>query len=189
MRLFAKTRQQVLAKSDDWNGSIISRLPRRSNKLMLCDEAAYSRYSQHSTAPNPAKFNQNQLPPLKDVLNDMFDQNRLLPLGPISPVNDSNYREGVLQPSSPDISGEFSAISAASSFALFKFFPSYQNRADSVRPWTVTRLDQAVRPPARVRTTHDDLEMTYLAGRRRSGRRAEGCWPLGRHLETVQTSP
>jgi hypothetical protein len=39
------------------------------------------------------------------------------------------------------------AISAASSFALLRFLPSYQNRAESVRPWTVTRLDQAVRPP------------------------------------------
>lgn len=42
---------------------------------------------------------------------------------------------------------KFRASSAASSFALFRFLPSYQNRADMVRPWTVTRLDQAVRPP------------------------------------------
>lgn len=40
------------------------------------------------------------------------------------------------------------AHSAASSLALLRFFPSYQYRADKVFPWTVTRLDHAVRPPA-----------------------------------------
>lgn len=40
-----------------------------------------------------------------------------------------------------------SATSAASSLALFKFLPSYQNRAARICPLIVTRLDQAVRPP------------------------------------------
>lgn len=40
-----------------------------------------------------------------------------------------------------------SAISAASSLALLRFLPSYQNRAATVCPLTTTRLDQAVRPP------------------------------------------
>lgn len=41
------------------------------------------------------------------------------------------------------------AISAASSFALLRFLPSYQKRAEIDWPDTVTRLDQAVRPPVR----------------------------------------
>lgn len=40
-----------------------------------------------------------------------------------------------------------SAISAASSLALLRFLPSYQNRAATVWPLMVTRDDQAVRPP------------------------------------------
>lgn len=40
-----------------------------------------------------------------------------------------------------------SAISAASSLALLRFLPSYQNRAATVCPLMTTRLDQAVRPP------------------------------------------
>lgn len=39
------------------------------------------------------------------------------------------------------------ATSAASSLALLRFFPSYQNRAARICPLIVTRLDQAVRPP------------------------------------------
>lgn len=42
-----------------------------------------------------------------------------------------------------------SAISAASSLALLRFLPSYQNRAATVCPLIVTREDQAVRPPAK----------------------------------------
>lgn len=40
------------------------------------------------------------------------------------------------------------AHSAASSRALLRFLPSYQYLAANVWPWTVTLLDQAVRPPA-----------------------------------------
>lgn len=43
----------------------------------------------------------------------------------------------------------FNATSAASSFALSTYCPSYQNRAEIFCPLTVTVLDQAVRPPAR----------------------------------------
>lgn len=39
------------------------------------------------------------------------------------------------------------ATSAASSLALLRFLPSYQNLAWWTVPLTVTRLDQAVRPP------------------------------------------
>lgn len=46
-----------------------------------------------------------------------------------------------------------SAISAASSLALLRFLPSYQNRAATVCPLTTTRLDQAVRPP-KIREYH-----------------------------------
>ena len=42
---------------------------------------------------------------------------------------------------------KLSATSAASSLALLRFLPSYQNRAWWIAPLTVTRLDQAVRPP------------------------------------------
>lgn len=42
---------------------------------------------------------------------------------------------------------KLSATSAASSLALLRFLPSYQNLAWWVAPLTVTRLDQAVRPP------------------------------------------
>lgn len=42
-----------------------------------------------------------------------------------------------------------SAISAASSLALLRFLPSYQNRAATVCPLITTRLDQAVRPPGK----------------------------------------
>lgn len=42
---------------------------------------------------------------------------------------------------------KLSATSAASSLALLRFLPSYQNRAWWIEPLTVTRLDQAVRPP------------------------------------------
>jgi hypothetical protein len=41
----------------------------------------------------------------------------------------------------------FNATSAASSFALLTCCPSYQNLAEIFWPWTVTVLDQAVRPP------------------------------------------
>lgn len=41
----------------------------------------------------------------------------------------------------------FRATSAASSFALFTYCPSYQYRAEMFWPWTVTVLDHAVRPP------------------------------------------
>lgn len=41
----------------------------------------------------------------------------------------------------------FRATSAASSLALFTFWPSYQKRAEMACPCTVTVLDQAVRPP------------------------------------------
>jgi hypothetical protein len=37
--------------------------------------------------------------------------------------------------------------SAASSFALLRFWPSYQKRAEMLTPETVTDDDQAVRPP------------------------------------------
>lgn len=43
------------------------------------------------------------------------------------------------------------ATSAASSFALWTFSPSYQYRAARVWPDTATELDQAVRPPRRRR--------------------------------------
>lgn len=46
-----------------------------------------------------------------------------------------------------------SASSAASSLALFTFFPSYQNRALIVWPLTVTWEDQAVRPPGKIVST------------------------------------
>lgn len=42
---------------------------------------------------------------------------------------------------------KLSATSAASSLALLRFLPSYQNLAWWIAPLTVTRLDQAVRPP------------------------------------------
>lgn len=43
---------------------------------------------------------------------------------------------------------KLSATSAASSLALLRFLPSYQNLAWWIAPLTVTRLDQAVRPPS-----------------------------------------
>lgn len=42
---------------------------------------------------------------------------------------------------------QVTATSAASSFALLRFFPSYQNLALWTDPCTVTLLDHAVRPP------------------------------------------
>lgn len=47
---------------------------------------------------------------------------------------------------------QLTAHSAASSFALLRFLPSYQNRALKTFPCTVTRLDQAVLPPRRSET-------------------------------------
>ena len=41
----------------------------------------------------------------------------------------------------------FRATSAASSFALLTYCPSYQYRAAMFWPWMVTVLDHAVRPP------------------------------------------
>lgn len=43
-----------------------------------------------------------------------------------------------------------SATSAASSRALLTKTPSYQYRAANVLPWSLTELDQAVRPPKRM---------------------------------------
>lgn len=54
-----------------------------------------------------------------------------------------------------------SATSAASSLALFKFLPSYQNRAARICPLIVTRLDHAVRPPV-LRFSRQLLSLLYF---------------------------
>ncbi|KAF4486120.1 hypothetical protein CGGC5_v005907 [Colletotrichum fructicola Nara gc5] len=69
-------------------------------------EAAHSRQFQHSTALHPVISNHNRLPPLKDVSPAMSDQNRLPSFVTMFPAYATNYRKGVSQPSSPDISGE-----------------------------------------------------------------------------------
>ena len=46
-----------------------------------------------------------------------------------------------------EVANQPKATSAASSRAFRRFLPSYQKRAVWTTPYTVTRLDQAVRPP------------------------------------------
>lgn len=52
---------------------------------------------------------------------------------------------------------QFTAHSAASSFALLRFLPSYQKRAFTTCPCTSTVLDQAVLPPIEVPLVSEDL--------------------------------
>lgn len=59
---------------------------------------------------------------------------------------DGAYHPRLVEDEDEPLSHE-SATSAASSLALLVFLPSYQNRALRVVPWTLTVLDQAVRPP------------------------------------------
>lgn len=61
-----------------------------------------------------------------------------------------------------ELYSQVKATSAASSLALFRFLPSYQNRALWTAPCTVTRLDHAVRPPG-----HDGRSMSVLCFRQR----------------------
>lgn len=76
------------------------------------------------------------------------------------------------------------AFSAASSFALLTYWPSYQNLAGTCTPWTVTRQLQAVRPPGRDRLEEVDGDEVrceweaYLCDQRRSG-----SWEFGRLVD------
>jgi hypothetical protein len=74
---------------------------------------------------------------------------------------------------------QLKAISAASSFALLTFFPSYQNRAAKLCPWTVTLLDHAVRPPDRRATRKSCDSMRKAGACADSPRRSETIWKTG----------
>ena len=73
------------------------------------------------------------------------------------------------------------ATSAASSLALCKFLPSYQKRAEKVWPWTMTLLDQAVRPPKDPVSTVQIHESSF--GRLGGGREFLRTSAIGDNLE------
>lgn len=86
---------------------------------------------------------------------------------------------------------QVTAHSAASSLALLRFLPSYQYLASTVLPWTMTRLDHAVRPPkARHRSVSwagsllwtSRPDGAYRVGPKRVGRRAAVAWLDGKLL-------
>lgn len=58
------------------------------------------------------------------------------------------FHDGLLMALKVAALSHLTAHSAASSLALFRLLPSYQNLASRVLPLTVTLLDQAVRPPS-----------------------------------------
>lgn len=73
------------------------------------------------------------------------------------------------------------ATSAASSFALLRFLPSYQYLALCTEPCTVTRLDHAVRPPGGVISSvaRDTWLAPRLLSRRHSPRLSDTIWKTG----------
>lgn len=72
---------------------------------------------------------------------------------------------------------QLKAISAASSFALLRFLPSYQKRAVKTFPCTSTWLDQAVLPPDVVLVVSQDL--VCCVDMENKPRRSETIWNFG----------
>ena len=86
-----------------------------------------------------------------------------------------------------EVANQPRATSAASSRAFRRFLPSYQKRAVWTTPYTVTRLDQAVRPPISAVICQIQPSRSMEGSRPPSGpaqecspRLSEKIWKVGR---------